>query len=77
VSVIQTDGPEDNPPCSPSARGVATERAGPAYSPLDVWSAAYREAVASLGTDIDITILKGDSVADLFRQLEQVDKDAT
>jgi hypothetical protein len=44
---------------------------------LDVWSAAYREAVASLGTDIDITILKGDSVADLFRQLEQVDKDAT
>ncbi|KAK3897898.1 hypothetical protein C8A05DRAFT_38527 [Staphylotrichum tortipilum] len=77
VSVTQTDGPEDDPPCGPSARGVATEGAGPAHNPSDVWSAAYREAVASLGTDIDITILKGDSVADLFRQLEQVDKDAT
>ncbi len=78
VSVTPTDGPEEDSSCDSSGqRGIATEGTGPAHNPSDVWSVAYREAVASLGTDIDITILKADSVADLFRQLEQVGKDAT
>lgn len=43
----------------------------------DIWSAAYREAVESLGKDIDAAILQGDNVAQLFRQLEDIDKEAT
>ncbi|KAF7562456.1 hypothetical protein G7046_g1687 [Stylonectria norvegica] len=43
----------------------------------DLWSAAYREAVASLGEDIDIAILKGENVAQLFRDLEEIDMEAT
>ena len=43
----------------------------------DLWSAAYREAVNSLGKDINIVILKGENVADLFRDLEKIEKDAT
>ncbi|KAH6627225.1 hypothetical protein B0J18DRAFT_426830 [Chaetomium sp. MPI-SDFR-AT-0129] len=45
--------------------------------PSDLWSAAYREAVELIGKDVDITILQGESVAQLFEQLEQLDKDAT
>ncbi|KAK5093253.1 hypothetical protein LTS08_008936 [Lithohypha guttulata] len=43
----------------------------------DLWSAAYREAVDSLGDDIDVAILKGDSVAQLFKELEDIDREAT
>ncbi|KND92704.1 Vegetative incompatibility protein HET-E-1, partial [Tolypocladium ophioglossoides CBS 100239] len=43
----------------------------------DLWSAAYREAVDSLGKDINAAILKGDNVAELFKQLEKIDKEAT
>jgi len=41
----------------------------------DIWSMAYREAVDSLGKDINIAILKGENVAQLFRQLEEIEKD--
>jgi hypothetical protein len=44
-------------------------------SSSDIWSAAYREAVDSLGKDINIAILKGENVAQLFRQLEEIEKD--
>ncbi len=43
----------------------------------DLWSAAYREAVESLGEDVNSAILKGASVADLFHQLEQIEKDTS
>ena len=43
----------------------------------DLWSAAYHEAVHNLGKDIDVAILKGKNVAQLFRELEDIDKDAT
>ncbi|KAI0009123.1 hypothetical protein F4779DRAFT_640980 [Xylariaceae sp. FL0662B] len=43
----------------------------------DLWSAAYREAVYSLGKDINVAILKGENAAQLFRQLEEIDKEAT
>ena len=43
----------------------------------DLWSAAYREAVDSLGKDIDVAILMGSNAAQLFRELEEIDKEAT
>lgn len=43
----------------------------------DLWSAAYREAVQSLGEDINFAILKGESIAELFEQLDNIDKEAS
>lgn len=43
----------------------------------DLWSAAYREAVKSLGQDINSAILKGENVAELFKQLEDIDNETT
>lgn len=43
----------------------------------DLWSSAYREAVESLGEDIDVAILKGENVAQLFRQLGEIDSEVT
>ena len=45
--------------------------------PTDLWSAAYREAVENLGENIDVAILEGENVAELFIQLEKLDKNAT
>jgi hypothetical protein len=42
----------------------------------DIWSIASREPVESLGKDIDVAILKGQNVAQAFRQLEEIDKEA-
>ncbi|KAG9188865.1 hypothetical protein G6011_07570 [Alternaria panax] len=42
----------------------------------DLWSAAYREAVDSLGNDIDVAILKGSSAAQLLEKLEDVGKES-
>ncbi|KAF4955318.1 hypothetical protein FGADI_4624 [Fusarium gaditjirri] len=60
--------------------GVPTPDTGTeaaAVAPEDHWSKAYREAVQSMGEDVDVTILKGESIAQLFKELEAVDKDAT
>ena len=43
----------------------------------DLWSAAYREAVHNLGKDIDVATLKVKNVAELFRELKEIDKEAT
>ena len=43
----------------------------------DLWSAAYREAIDSLGEDLDVAILMGSNAAQLFKELEEIDKDAT
>ena len=43
----------------------------------DLWSAAYREAVQNLGDQIDIATLEGKNVAQLFRELEDIEKEAT
>lgn len=43
----------------------------------DLWSAAYREAVESLGEEIDIATLKRKNVARLFRELEDIEKEVT
>ncbi|OKL57502.1 hypothetical protein UA08_06898 [Talaromyces atroroseus] len=45
--------------------------------PSDIWSAAYQEAVDTLGEEIDIAILKGKNVEQLFKKLEEIDKDKT
>ena len=43
----------------------------------DLWSAAYREAINSLGEDLDVAILMGGNAAQLLKELEEMDKDAT
>lgn len=55
---------------------VGDDSASAAVSP-DIWSAAYREAVESLEGDIDIAILKGKSITQLFKELEALDKGST
>ncbi|GKU06980.1 unnamed protein product [Fusarium langsethiae] len=47
-----------------------------AVTPSDLWSKAYREAVQNMGQDVDVAILKGENIAQLFKELEGVDKDA-
>lgn len=42
----------------------------------DLWSAAYREAVESF-KEMDIAVLEGQSVAQLFQSLEDIEKEAT
>ena len=44
---------------------------------MDLWSVAYREAVETFGEDLDVAILEGRNVGQLFKQLEEIDKQAT
>ncbi|KAL4412143.1 ankyrin repeat protein [Colletotrichum abscissum] len=53
-------------------RGIEVDGA-----PSDLWSKAYQEAVQSMGQDVDVAILMGGNIAQLFKELERVDKDAT
>lgn len=67
--VITTGHPtntEENPP-------VAVDDAVAS----DLWSAAYREAVESLGEDIDVAILKAKCIEQLFHQLEEINTEVT
>ncbi|KAI9739902.1 MAG: hypothetical protein M1818_004958 [Claussenomyces sp. TS43310] len=73
-TAIHASGSELYSSTEPSALG---DNIGNDVSSSDLWSAAYREAVDSLGKDIDVAILKGGSVAQLFRQLDEIDKEAT
>lgn len=50
---------------------------GDSIDSSDLWSAAYREAVNSLGKDIDVAILRDSSAAQLFAELEGIDKGMT
>jgi hypothetical protein len=50
---------------------------GDVFIASDLWSAAFREAVASLGKDIDVAILEGKNVEQLFKGLDEIDKEAT
>lgn len=43
----------------------------------DLWSAAYCEAVQKLGDQIDIATLEGKNVVQLFRELKDIEKEAT
>lgn len=43
----------------------------------DLWSAAFREAVENLGDNIDIAVLERKNVEQLFKDLEDIDKEAT
>lgn len=62
-----------------NALDQTSHRDGPqaTTTPTDVWSAAYREAVDSLGKDIDVAILRGSGAAQLFKQLEEIDKNVS
>ena len=72
VSVYQEDTLENESSVNHSAPSVDI-----VIVSSDMWSAAYREAVDSLGRDINVTILKGENVAHLFTQLEELDQEAT
>ncbi|CAI7655744.1 unnamed protein product [Penicillium pancosmium] len=43
----------------------------------DIWSAAFREAVESLGEEIDVIALRGKNITQLFRDLEDIQKGET
>jgi hypothetical protein len=72
--VSHTSGPEPN---SFANHSTLVNDIDVVTLPSDIWSKAYDEAVKSLGNDIDNAILKGENVAQLFRQLEEIDKEAT
>lgn len=71
---IHTSGIEDDSSSIHLTPGVEIDLA---IVSSDVWSAAYCEAVNSLGEDIHSTILKGENLAELFEQLETIDKEVT
>jgi hypothetical protein len=73
LTVVHTSGLEQNFSANDSTLSVDV---GVVIVSSDIWSTAYREAVESLGKDIDVAILKGENVAQLFRQLEEIDKEA-
>ncbi|PYH90965.1 hypothetical protein BO71DRAFT_333289, partial [Aspergillus ellipticus CBS 707.79] len=62
-------------------RSLTTDRLGNCASSAtvstDIWSAAFREAVESLGEEIDVISLKGKSITQLFRDLEDIQKGET
>lgn len=72
-SALQTSDYEHNN----TDRSTLDDDIGSVVVSSDLWSAAYREAVHSFGNDIDVAILKGKHLAQLFRELEEIDKDAT
>ena len=91
VSMKLTAAKDDNPHTllDQSALRASHREQNPAYQwnsgaeissaivSSDLWSAAYHEAVDSLGKDIDVAILMGSNVTQLFRELENVGKEAT
>lgn len=72
-SVIHTSHPEHKS----VYRSTPGDDIGGINISSDLWSAAYREAIDSLGEDLDIAILMGSNAAQLFKELEEIDKDAT
>ncbi|KAG9231371.1 hypothetical protein BJ875DRAFT_506721 [Amylocarpus encephaloides] len=74
LTEVHTSSLEQNFSANHSALGVDI---GVVIVSSDIWSVAYREAVDSLGKDIDVAILKGENVAQLFSHLEEIDKEAT
>lgn len=58
-------------------RSTVGDDFGNAAATSDLWSAAFREAVNSLGKDIDVAFLNGKNVAQLFGELQEIDNEAT
>jgi hypothetical protein len=72
-SVIHTKRPEQ----TSVHRSTRGNDIGSITVSSDLWSAAYREAINSLGEDLDVAILMGVNAAQLFKELEEIDNDAT
>ena len=72
-SALQTSESEQNS----TDRSNLDHDTGSVAVSSDLWSEAYREAVDNIGKDIDVAILTGKNVAQLFRELEEIDKEAT
>lgn len=45
--------------------------------PANLWSLAYREAVESLGSEVNTAILQGKNIEQLFEDLRRIDDKAT
>lgn len=62
-------------------RSLTTKRLSNGTSSItaspDIWSAAFREAVESLGEEIDFIALRGKNIIQLFRDLEDIGKKET
>ncbi|KAL4920386.1 hypothetical protein BDW62DRAFT_16755 [Aspergillus aurantiobrunneus] len=56
---------------------AAGDEVDSATIPSDLWSTAYQEAVNGMKDEIDVTILEGKSIEQLFRELDNVEKQAT
>ena len=62
---------------SSTDRSTLDDDTGSVVVSSDLWSVAYCEVVYNLGKDIDVAIFIGKNVAQLFRELEEIDKEAT
>ncbi|KAF2416555.1 hypothetical protein EJ08DRAFT_99133 [Tothia fuscella] len=60
-----------------TSQSIPENNISSAVTSSDLWSAAYREAVENLSNDIDVAILLGSNAAQLFVELEEIDKEAT
>lgn len=71
---LRKDNNLDNPGVSQklteSKRGF-----GPSASSPDVWSLAFAEALDSFGSELDHTLLQGNSAESLMRRLQEMDED--
>ncbi|KAL6236320.1 hypothetical protein BDW75DRAFT_207238 [Aspergillus navahoensis] len=56
---------------------AAGDEVGSVITPSDLWSTAYREAINSMRDEIDIAILESKSIEQLFRELDNAEKQAT
>lgn len=64
-------------PPGPKPNEISSSATGTIAVSSDLWSAAYSEAVSSFGKDLDVAMLQGKNVEQLFKQLEDLDKDST
>lgn len=70
-------GAQDHEPRISSARSRALLPTPTAPASLDLWSAAFREAVDALGDEVDAASLQGKSLDFLFKELEGIEHDKT
>ncbi|KAK1139007.1 hypothetical protein N8T08_001586 [Aspergillus melleus] len=71
-ALLQNDGQ-----CRDADRLTLRDDMGRVIVATDLWSAAYREAVESLGEQMDIATLQGKNVAHLFKELEDMTEEIT
>jgi hypothetical protein len=64
-------------PKNPTRRSTPDDDVSRIAISSDLWSKAYREAIDSFGKDIDSSIFTSSTAVQLFKELEEIGKDAT